>query len=115
MNAARTVREAMGLNRALLLCGVSKQAWCYSPSQKRVAGPASAGDDPEDRPRKAHIRHAAYGRPSIQRTEPSGQPQGGTAHIQEAGLERARAHQAEDNPGQQEAPEAKCPEPVLGV
>lgn len=30
MNAARTVQEAIGLNRALLLCGVSKQAWYYT-------------------------------------------------------------------------------------
>ena len=37
MNAARTVREAMGLNRALLLCGVSKKAWYYTPSPRNVS------------------------------------------------------------------------------
>ena len=37
MNAARTVREAMGLNRALLLCGVSKKAWHYTPRPRNVS------------------------------------------------------------------------------
>ena len=37
MNAARTVREAMGLNRALLFCGVSKQAWYYTPRPRNVS------------------------------------------------------------------------------
>ena len=37
MNAARMVQEVMGLNRALLLCGVSKKAWYYTPSPRNVS------------------------------------------------------------------------------
>ena len=36
MNAARTIQGAMGLNKALLLCGVSKQAWYYTPRPRNV-------------------------------------------------------------------------------
>ena len=37
MNAVRMVHGAMGLNRALLLCGVSKKAWYYTPSPRNVS------------------------------------------------------------------------------
>ena len=37
MNAARMVRETTGLNRALLLCGVSKKAWYYTPRPRNVS------------------------------------------------------------------------------
>ena len=37
MNAARTVREALELNRVLLLCGVSKKAWYYAPRPRNVS------------------------------------------------------------------------------
>ena len=37
MSAARTVREVKGLNRALLLCGVSKQVWHYTPSPRNMS------------------------------------------------------------------------------
>ena len=37
MNAARMVQEVMGLNRALLLCGVSKKAWYYAPRPRNVS------------------------------------------------------------------------------
>ena len=37
MNAIRVVREAMGLNRALLLCGVSRKAWYYAPRPRNVS------------------------------------------------------------------------------
>ena len=36
MNAVRMVREVMGLNRELLLCGVSKKAWYYTGMSKFV-------------------------------------------------------------------------------
>ena len=37
MNAARMVQEVMGLNRALLLCGVSKKAWYHTPRPRNVS------------------------------------------------------------------------------
>ena len=37
MNVARTVQEVMELNRPLLLCGVSKNAWYYTPSPRSVS------------------------------------------------------------------------------
>ena len=37
MNAARMVREVMGLSRAPLLCGVSKKAWYYTPRPRNVS------------------------------------------------------------------------------
>ena len=43
MNAARAVQEVMGLNRALLLCRVSKKEWYYTP------GPRNVSPDPKCR------------------------------------------------------------------
>ena len=37
MNAVRMVQGVMGLNRALLLCGVSKKAWYYAPRPRNVS------------------------------------------------------------------------------
>ena len=37
MNAARMMQGAVGLNRALLLCGVSKKAWYYTPRPRNVS------------------------------------------------------------------------------
>ena len=37
MNVARMAHEAMGLNRAFLLCRVSKKAWYYTPSLRNVS------------------------------------------------------------------------------
>ncbi len=34
MNAAAMMRDVIGLNRSLRLCGVSKKTWYYKPSPR---------------------------------------------------------------------------------
>ena len=37
MNAVRVMQKVVGLNKALLLCGVSKKAWYYTPRPRNVS------------------------------------------------------------------------------
>ena len=37
MNATRTMQSMVSLNRALLLCGISKKAWHYTPKPRNVS------------------------------------------------------------------------------
>ena len=57
MNAAHTVQEVMGPNRTLLLCGVSKKAWHYTPR------PGNVSPDPQVREtvRKIGSARPTYG------------------------------------------------------
>ena len=89
ISAVRMMLGAVSLNKVLLLCGVSKKGWYYTPKIRNVSPDSSIGDSSKDLPRKTQVRHATYGSPGLQKVAPSGKLQDNTVHIQDAGCSKS--------------------------